>query len=228
MKIKSAAAMFGLMTVAVLVSGISSCEKFMEDPEKAFQEETDKTPRYVLTIHELIKYKRADMIETDVDSFFGGTVCVNKNPFIHSRDITKIEMIPRPGNIDFYDLRITLTNRGRMLWSAMAVTPGIGSDPAAAHMTDVNFAWQRVGREGEHAEPDGKSDHGGFDVPGAAQRQQFFGQVAVCHGKMVFPAVVQQFIAQGIAPGVEFHLQRIAPDKQIGVDPFAGGDQHPE
>ena len=122
MKIKSVAAMFGLMTVAVLVSGISSCEKFMEDPEKAFQEETDKTPRYVLTIHELIKYKRADMIETDVDSFFGGTVCVNKNPFIHSRDITKIEMVPRPGNTDFYDLKISLTNRGRMLWSAMAVT----------------------------------------------------------------------------------------------------------
>ena len=122
MKIKSAAAIFGLMAVAVLASGISSCEKFMEDPEKAFQEETDKTPRYVLTIHELIKYKRADMIETDVDSFFGGTVCVNKNPFIHSRDITKIEMVPRPGNTDFYDLKISLTERGRMLWSAMAVT----------------------------------------------------------------------------------------------------------
>ena len=35
-----------------------------------------------------------------------------------------------------------------MIWSAMAVTLGIGSDPAAAHMTDVNFALQRVGCEG--------------------------------------------------------------------------------
>ena len=122
MKIKSFAAVLGLMTVAVLVSGISSCEKFLEDPEKALKEETDKTPRYVLTIHEIIKYKRADMVEKDVDSFFGGTVCVNKNPYIHSRDITKIEMIPRPGNTDFFDLNISLTDRGRMLWSAMAVT----------------------------------------------------------------------------------------------------------
>ena len=122
MKIKSLIVVFGLMTVSVLVSGLSSCEKFMEDPEKAFEEETDKTPRYVLTIHELIKYKRADMVEMDVDSFFGGTVCVNKNPYVHSRDISKIEIIPRPGNTDFYDLRITLTDRGRMLWSAMAVT----------------------------------------------------------------------------------------------------------
>ncbi len=43
------------------------------------------------------------------------------------------------------------------------------------------------------------SDHGGFDIPGAALCQQFFGQAAVCHGKMMFPAVVQQFIAQSIA-----------------------------
>ena len=119
---KFTAVFFGLITLAVLTMGVSSCEKFLEDPEKAFQEESDKTPRYVLTIHEMIKYKRADMVEMDVDSFFGGTVCVNKNPYIHSRDITKIEMVPRPGNTDFYDLKITLNTRGRMLWSAMAVT----------------------------------------------------------------------------------------------------------
>ena len=124
MKIRSLIVLSAMMTAAVLSSGLSSCEKFMEDPEKAFQEETDKTPRYVLTIHELIKYKRADMVEMDVDSFFGGTVCVNKNPYIHSRDITKIEMVPRPGNTDFYDLNITLNDRGKMLWSAMAVTRG--------------------------------------------------------------------------------------------------------
>ena len=122
MKIKSFAVVLGLMTAAVLMSGMSSCEKFMEDPEKAFQEETDKTPRYVLTIHEMIRYKRAELVEMDVDSFFGGTVCINKNQYIHSRDITKIEMVPRPGNTDFYDLNITLTERGKLLWSAMSVT----------------------------------------------------------------------------------------------------------
>ena len=122
MKIKSFAVVFGLMTLVVLLTGVSSCEKFLEDPEKAFQEETDKTPHYVLTIHEIIKYKRAELVEMDVDSFFGGTVCVNKNPCIHSRDIQKVEMQPRPGNTDFYDLNITLTERGKMLWSAMSVT----------------------------------------------------------------------------------------------------------
>ena len=121
MRFKSFAVVLGLMTVAVLVSGVSSCEKFLEDPEKALEEETDKTPRYVVTIHEIIKYKRADMLEMDVDCFFGGTICVNKNPQIHSRDISKIEMVPRPGNTEFFDLKITLTDRGKMLWSALAV-----------------------------------------------------------------------------------------------------------
>ncbi|MBO4630576.1 MAG: hypothetical protein J5858_01500 [Lentisphaeria bacterium] len=122
MNFKSFTVVFALLAVVVLMTGMSSCEKFLEDPEKAFQEETDKTPRYVLTIHEIIKYKRAEMVEMDVDSFFGGTVCVNKNPFIHSRDIEKIEMVPRPGNTDFYDLNITLNDRGKLLWSAMSVT----------------------------------------------------------------------------------------------------------
>ena len=121
MKMKSPAVILGLLTVAVLMSGSSSCEKFLEDPEKAIMEETDKTPHYVVTIHEIIKYKRAEMLEMDVDCFFGGTICVNKNAQIHSRDISKIEMVPRPGNTEFYDLKITLSERGTMLWSALSI-----------------------------------------------------------------------------------------------------------
>ena len=121
MRIRSAAVALSLMTAAVLVSGIGSCEKFLEDPEKALMEETDKTPHYVITIHEIIKYKRAEMLEMDVDCFFGGTICINKNAQIHSRDISKIEMVPRPGNTEFFDLKLTLTERGKMLWSALAI-----------------------------------------------------------------------------------------------------------
>ena len=121
MRIRSAAVALSLMTAAVLVSGIGSCEKFLEDPEKALMEETDKTPHYVITIHEIIKYKRAEMLEMDVDCFFGGTICINKNAQVHSRDISKIEMVPRPGNTEFFDLKLTLTERGKMLWSALAI-----------------------------------------------------------------------------------------------------------
>jgi len=121
MKMKNIAVIFGLLSVAVLLSGMSSCEEIMADPDKAFQDSVDQTPHYVVTIHEVIKYKRAELVEMDVDCFFGGTICVNKNPFIHSRDIQKVEMIPRPGNPDFFDLKLTLTTRGKMLWSALSV-----------------------------------------------------------------------------------------------------------
>ena len=121
MKMKTIASIFGLLAVAVLLSGASSCEEFMENPDKAFEDAADQTPRFVVTIHDVIKYKRAELVEKDVDCFFGGTICVNKNPFIHSRDIQKVEMIPRPGNPDFFDLKLTLTTRGKMLWSALAV-----------------------------------------------------------------------------------------------------------
>ena len=42
MKIKSFAAVFGILCVAVFLTGASSCEEFLEDPEKAMMEETDK------------------------------------------------------------------------------------------------------------------------------------------------------------------------------------------
>ena len=122
MKMKKLSFLWLLPLVCILLCGASSCEKFLENPERALLIETDKTPRYVVTIHEVIKYRRAGELEQDIDSFFGGTVCVNKNYFLHSRDIQKIEMVPRVGNPDFFDLKVTLSSRGQKIWSAMAVS----------------------------------------------------------------------------------------------------------
>lgn len=108
--------------VCTLLCGASSCEKFLENPEKVLLAGTDRTPRYVVTIHEVIKYRRAGELEQEIDSFFGGTVCVNKNYFLHSRDIQKIELVPRAGNPEFFNLKITLSSRGQKIWSAMAVS----------------------------------------------------------------------------------------------------------
>lgn len=122
MNLKKLSALCALICTAIFLTGASSCDEFLNDPENAITKKTDNTPRYVVTVHEIIKYKRGEMIEEELDSFFGGTVCVNRNLFLHSRDIRKIEMLPRPGNPDFYDIRITLTSRGQKIWSAMAVS----------------------------------------------------------------------------------------------------------
>ena len=122
MKIKSVFLSLALAATAVFLMGTASCEKFMEDPEKYITEESDKTPRYVITLHDIVKYKRAEILEIDVDSFFGGTVCINKNSRLHSKDIMKIELVPRANNKEFFDLKLTLSPRGQKIWSTFAIS----------------------------------------------------------------------------------------------------------
>ena len=61
-------------------------------------------------------------------------------------------------------------------------------------------------------------DDCGFYVPCPSEGEQFFGEVSVCHGEMVFPAVVENFVAEGVAAGIELDFQRIAADEQVGID----------
>lgn len=106
---------------AIFLMGASSCEEALANPDKFFNEEVDQTPSYVVSIHDMIKYQRGDMMEKELESFSGGTVCVNKNSYLHSRDIMKIGMVQRKSNPEFFDLIITLTDRGQKIWSALSV-----------------------------------------------------------------------------------------------------------
>ena len=44
----------------------------------------------------------------------------------------------------------------------------------------------------------------------------------------MFKALCDDGVADAFAAGVELDLERIAADKQVGVDAFAGGDEHSE
>lgn len=105
---------------AIFLMGASSCEKRLPT-RQVFHEEVDQTPSYVVSIHDMIKYQRGDMMEKELESFSGGTVCVNKNSYLHSRDIMKIGMVQRKSDPEFFDLIITLTDRGQKIWSALSV-----------------------------------------------------------------------------------------------------------
>lgn len=110
-----------LLALFIMGAQETGCQ-VLDDPEAFFEEESEQQLYYVLTIHEMIKYRRGSDFEQLVPSFFGKTVCVNPNYFLHSKDIESIEVIKRVDNPDFYDLRLTLTDRGAKLWSAFAVT----------------------------------------------------------------------------------------------------------
>lgn len=117
----------GIMLLLTAVLGLflmgsegTGCQ-FLDDPEAFLDGESSIEPKYVLSVHEIIKYPRGSDFEQDVDSFFGKSVCVNRNYFLHSKDVAKIDAVKRLDNPDFYDLRLTLTPKGVKMWSAFAV-----------------------------------------------------------------------------------------------------------
>jgi len=92
-----------------------------------FDESMDKTdaPKdnaaYTITIHEIVKYPRGLDIEKEIPSFANTTVVVNGNPFLHSKNIPKIDIIEEKDKPGFYDLSLTLDRRGRMLWTQLSI-----------------------------------------------------------------------------------------------------------
>ena len=80
-----------------------------------------KDPEYVISVHRIIRYRRGEELERYIDTFSGAKVCVNVNPFLHSRNVKKIDLSPRHGDPGFYDLVLHLDKRGQMLWSSVAI-----------------------------------------------------------------------------------------------------------
>ena len=95
------------------------------DLDQAIQEMeeslTPTDPEYVISVHRIIRFRRGEELEREIDTFSGGVVCVNVNPFLHSRNIKKVELLPRKGDEGFFDLVLHLDKRGQMLWSSIAI-----------------------------------------------------------------------------------------------------------
>ncbi len=112
--------LFAFLGLFLMGSEGTGCQ-FLDDPEAFLDGESSIEPKYVLSVHEIVKYPRGSDFEREVDSFFGKKICVNSNYFLHSKDISEIEAVKRLDNPDFYNLRLTLSPRGVKMWSAFAV-----------------------------------------------------------------------------------------------------------
>lgn len=78
-------------------------------------------PEYVISVHQIVRFRRGEQLEREIETFSGGVVCVNVNPFLHSRNIKKVELLPRKGDNGFFDLVLHLDKRGQMIWSSIAI-----------------------------------------------------------------------------------------------------------
>lgn len=77
-------------------------------------------PETQITIHQIIKYPRANEIEREVPTFGGRKIWINVNSFIHSSVIKKVELIPSTKKGKYYDLKLFLNRKGRLHWMALS------------------------------------------------------------------------------------------------------------
>ena len=118
---KSTAAVLGLCAVFLF----TSCDTLrtlenMEGNDFINPSVFETTPDYVISIHDVVKYPRSETLEQEVTTFDGKRVYINTNSLIHSRNISKIELMPNQKDPQFCDLKLSLDRRGKMLWGNLA------------------------------------------------------------------------------------------------------------
>ena len=83
------------MTIMTALLFSTGCEFIKKLDEENAKRKIQNKPQYVLSVHQIVKNPRANMLEKKIPTFSGRTIWVNVNPFIHSRNIKKIELIER-------------------------------------------------------------------------------------------------------------------------------------
>ena len=112
-----------LAFTAVFCCGYHSCDKeevhMYFDPDS--WEEMQLPPKYVVSLHEVIRSRTGEGVERTVASYFGDEVTIHSMQLIDSSEITNIQPVPIPGDQGFYNLRFDLTDRGHKLWINLSV-----------------------------------------------------------------------------------------------------------
>lgn len=115
-KWKIAAFFLGLIWI------LAGCEVLDDDFSDLFKEpETpeEEKPKFVITVNEVVKYPRATRLEKEISTFSGRTIWINVNPFVSSRNIKSIKLIPCKDKPNFYDLQVNIDRGGRIMWIAL-------------------------------------------------------------------------------------------------------------
>jgi len=90
----------------------------------------------VISIHEIIRHKRGDEKEYEIQSMFEDEVVIDKNQLLDSSDIVSIEAIAINDLPGFYKLRFHLTPQGGKLWRNLTSSEGRDKSPSLAFVID--------------------------------------------------------------------------------------------
>lgn len=108
---------------ACLMMAVEECdpENPTRDLEILLDPSMAEPQKAVVSVHEIVRYPRANEHEQKIPSYFGNEVTINRLPLLFSKEIMSITAIPRVSDPDFYDLRVKLTSRGRKMWIGLSV-----------------------------------------------------------------------------------------------------------
>jgi hypothetical protein len=126
MKNKLFSTFLSITFLLTIILGISGCKgyneliKSLEDVNNEDAASSDK-PEFVITIHSIVKYPRGTKLERRITGYSGRSIWININPFLHSRNIEDIQLIPDPIHKSFKNIRIKLNRRGRLMWMQLSV-----------------------------------------------------------------------------------------------------------
>ena len=108
-----------IVLASILASFSLGCETIDFEEMMKPPEDTESKPKTVMSVHKIVKYPRALDLEKEIIAFSGRKVWINKNPFLHSRHIQDIQLIPCEGRPNYFNLRLKLDRSGKIMWIAL-------------------------------------------------------------------------------------------------------------
>ena len=106
--------LFGSIVSVLFMSGCEILEESMQDDEK-------NKPKYILSLHEIVKYPRSNDLERKVVAFDGTEYWVNSNQFFHSRHIEAAKLVPSKTRKGYYDLLLKIDYSGIIKWIQLSM-----------------------------------------------------------------------------------------------------------
>ena len=111
---------FYLFLCSLVIFAVTGCSEMERKKlQELFKAELPE-PKRVITINSIVKYPRAETLEKEIPTFTGRKVWINTNAFIHSKSIKEIQLVPRDPDGHFYDLKLKLSNHGKLIWMQLS------------------------------------------------------------------------------------------------------------
>jgi len=120
MKLKFFGRIAALLLCAFLFCGCDIFEEAMEEGSISEDPTSDSyEPRFVLRVHNIVRYPRATSLEREVSNGDGTTIWINTNSSFGSKRIREAKVVPRPGDPDMCDLKLKLDKQGKAQWQML-------------------------------------------------------------------------------------------------------------